>query len=290
MSGEFYQRLRVEPTATTGQIKSAYSQAVAELVRRRKALAEQGDDASELEGARGHLDEAWEVLSDPVRRRRYDAMLAWRSGAGEGGDFWARVQPSLVHPAAAAAIRLLRRTTHLSELGEVRQSPSAAEGEPPTLVPADEDRTAPVAFTLGTQPVSDPGAPVVPLPTASPSPPGSSLRVVDGSPGASSVIVLPSDAPRAKTLAAEDIALLVDQHGFSGALLRSVREARDLSLQDVADQTRISVRYLQGIEDEDFGSLPSPTFVQGYVREMVRMLRIDSSGVVDGYMRRFSGE
>ena len=113
----------------------------------------------------------------------------------------------------------------------------------------------PVAFTLGTQPVSDPGAPVVPLPTASPSPPGSSLRVVDGSPGASSVIVLPSDAPRAKTLAAEDIALLVDQHGFSGALLRSVREARDLSLQDVADQTRISVRYLQGIEDEDFGLL-----------------------------------
>ena len=290
MSGEFYQRLRVEPTATTGQIKSAYSQAVAELVRQRKALAEQGDDSAALTGARGHLDEAWEVLSDPVRRRRYDAMLQWMASSDTSGDFWARVQPSLVHPAAAAAIRLLRRTTHLKELGEVRQSPSAAEGEPPTLVPADEDRTAPVAFVLGGTEASDPGAPVVSLPTALASAPGSSLKIVDGTPSASSVIVLPSDTPRSKTLAAEDVALLVDQHGYSGALLRSIREARELSLQDVADQTRISVRYLQGIEEEDFASLPSPTFVQGYVREMVRMLRIDEVGVVDGYMRRFSGE
>ena len=86
------------------------------------------------------------MLSDPVRRRRYDAMRDWTDDPGDAADagaFWERVSPSLVHPAAAAAVKLLRSTTHLREIGAVRLSPSASEAEPPTLVPHDEDRTAP---------------------------------------------------------------------------------------------------------------------------------------------------
>jgi len=83
---------------------------------------------------------------------------------------------------------------------------------------------------------------------------------------------------------------MVREHGFSGALLSTVRDARGLSLQEMSDSSRISVRYLQAVEDDDFERLPSATFVRGYVREMARLLELDEDRVVEGYMRRFSGE
>ncbi len=291
MDGGFYQRLGVDPGASTGHIRAAYGRAVAALVRRRKEVVGAGGDPSSLDWQRERLDEAWEVLSDPVRRRRYDAMLEWLEAPADGSDaeaFWERVGPSMVHPAAAAAVRLLRATTHLQELGAVKASPSAAEGEPPTLVPHDDDRTAPRAARL--EGLGSEGAGVVPLPTAASAPPERSLRVVEGSPEANPVIVLPSQGARPRELTPDDVGRLVETHGFTGALLRAVREARGLDLQDVADTTRISARYLEAIEADDHAALPSATFVRGYVREMARVLQLDDAAVVEGYMQRLSGQ
>ena len=82
---------------------------------------------------------------------------------------------------------------------------------------------------------------------------------------------------------------LVDEHGFSGSLLRAVRERQGQSLHDLADRTRISVRYLEAIEQEEVDVLPSTTFVRGYVREMARCLHLDPNALVTGYMQRISG-
>jgi hypothetical protein len=160
---------------------------------------------------------------------------------------------------------------------------------PPTLVPHDEDLTSAGARRLSVEPVPagavDRPANVVEL-HATPVP-SSGLRVVDGSPSASSVILLPAEAPRHRNLSSEEVARLVDVHGYTGALLKSAREARDIALQEMADKTRISVKYLDAIEGDDFDVLPSATFVRGYVREMARMLKIDETSMVTGYMRRF---
>jgi len=300
MSSGFYEQLGVDATASTGQVRAAYGRAVAALAQRRKALQDEGRDAVDVALQRSSLDEAWAVLSDPVRRRRYDAMCGWVADPGDGMDpsaFWDRVSSALVHPAAAAAAKLLRVTTHLKEIGAVPISPSAAENEPPTLVPHDEDRTSPrIAHLSAVEPtdvVADPpaeffGASVVPLPNAIAEPPDGSLRIVDGSPAASSVIVLNADASRHRPLSTEDVARLIEQHGHTGALLRAVREARGMALQELADNTRISVRYLEAIEQDDHGALPSATFVRGYVREMAKQLRLDDPGLVDGYLRRMA--
>jgi cytoskeletal protein RodZ len=51
------------------------------------------------------------------------------------------------------------------------------------------------------------------------------------------------------------------------------------------------VRYLDAIEREDYAALPSAAaFVRGYVREMARLLDLDVERIVEGYMRRFSGD
>jgi len=89
-------------------------------------------------------------------------------------------------------------------------------------------------------------------------------------------------------VSSEDLARLVDTYGYTGHLLRAVREARGLSPGDLSESTRISIRYIEAIEADQFDALPSSTFVRGYVREIARQLRLDEGAVVGGYMRRLT--
>ena len=65
-----------------------------------------------------------------------------------------------------------------------------------------------------------------------------------------------------------------------------MRNARNMSVHDLGEATRISVRYLTAIESDDHEHLPSRTFVRGYLREVARTLGLDADALVDGYMRR----
>jgi cytoskeleton protein RodZ len=88
-----------------------------------------------------------------------------------------------------------------------------------------------------------------------------------------------------------DVNQLTKSLGPTGALLKATRQLRGLSLQQLSETTRISSRYLDAVEREDFDTLPSAAaFVRGYVREMARILELDIERVVEGYMRRFSGD
>lgn len=315
MASEFYEQLGVDRSASSARIRSAYGQAVSRLARRRRALVEQGGETSQIDLLRARLDEAWAVLADPLRRRRYDVMLGWTEGSrpktAEG--VWDEVSDALVHPAAAVAAKLLRVTSRLTEIGLLPLAPSGAADEPPTLVPHDDDLTMPRAARLGAGGRPTEGgegtiprlaAPRAPSPATESTPgpgmmlvgPEPTLRVVDGSPGASDVLVMPprrpdpprkEPRPQAQALPAEEVSMLVDMHGWSGALLKTVRERLGLTIQDVADHTRISVRYLEALEIESREGLPSATFVRGYVREVARMLQLESDPVVAGYMRRY---
>lgn len=296
MSGGFYEQLGVDPTAPLPALRSAYASATARLAKRRKATADAGGDVGPIDVLKSRLDEAWFALRDPLRRRRYDAMLAWAASDREVGGLWNQVAPTLVHPAAAAAVRLVRALTHLDEMGDLPTGPAVVDG-PPTLVPADEDLTSPrIPAMLGATPAASVAATPVAAPTrlpaatATPVPipgrtPVPALRVVEGT--GSSVIVL--DPRRSVGPSPDELAALVDKHGFGGALLRAVREARGVTLDALSDTTRIAQRYLVAVEGDDFESLPSTTFVRGYVREMARVLELDETEVVTGYMRRFPG-
>ena len=73
--------------------------------------------------------------------------------------------------------------------------------------------------------------------------------------------------------------------GFSGPRVhRGFPAAQDHDNDDDADHDDRE----QAIEGDDHGSLPSATFVKGYVREMARMLKLDEQVVVEGYMARLS--
>ena len=58
-------------------------------------------------------------------------------------------------------------------------------------------------------------------------------------------------------------------------MLRQERLRQDLSLGEIAGQTRISERYLEAIEQENFESLPGVLFMRNFVRQYASALKVD---------------
>lgn len=69
-----------------------------------------------------------------------------------------------------------------------------------------------------------------------------------------------------------------------GPYLKHARETQGLSLDQVASVTRIQLKYLQAIEEEQFAVLPELVFTKGFVRTYARSLGMDEQDV----LRRFS--
>jgi cytoskeletal protein RodZ len=60
-----------------------------------------------------------------------------------------------------------------------------------------------------------------------------------------------------------------------GEFLRRERELRHISLDEVADRTKISRRYLEAIEEERYDRLPGETFVRGFIRSYAQSVGLD---------------
>jgi cytoskeleton protein RodZ len=58
-----------------------------------------------------------------------------------------------------------------------------------------------------------------------------------------------------------------------GGYLRSLREAKGGSLEDMARSTRVGIRHLEALEEERLADLPSPVFVRGFIRAYCSFLR-----------------
>lgn len=65
-----------------------------------------------------------------------------------------------------------------------------------------------------------------------------------------------------------------------GALLKSERETRDLSIEEVSSTTRIPRRTLESLEDDRFEDLPSGVFVRGFIKAYASAVDIDAREVL----------
>jgi cytoskeletal protein RodZ len=57
-----------------------------------------------------------------------------------------------------------------------------------------------------------------------------------------------------------------------GAYLRQLREARGVSLEEIARTTRVNAAYLTALEADDFSVLPPPVFARGFIRAYCQAL------------------
>lgn len=72
----------------------------------------------------------------------------------------------------------------------------------------------------------------------------------------------------------------VDDGADIGAALRAARAFRGLTLQDVADATRIRQGYIQALEALRLDDLPSRPFTIGYVKSYAKVLGLDGDAAV----------
>ena len=88
----------------------------------------------------------------------------------------------------------------------------------------------------------------------------------------------PADVPRAERAvsAAPPARPSVDPHQSPGAFLRACREALGRSVQDVAQETKISSRHLENIENENVEQLPVRVYLRGFLVAYAKALRLDS--------------
>jgi transcriptional regulator with XRE-family HTH domain len=71
-----------------------------------------------------------------------------------------------------------------------------------------------------------------------------------------------------------------------GAWLRGEREQRGITLKFIADETKVSVSLLEGLEADDLSHWPSGIFRRGFVRAYAVAVGLDA----DEVMRRFERE
>jgi hypothetical protein len=281
MTTTFYEILLVPPEAEHQLLQHAYEQTLSTLSKRLRAARQRGLDTAGLEDERVTLEEAWRVLSDPVRRARYDRFLqlAGERPAQEADELWARVAPALLDPAAEATLDLVRLLTHLP-VGDAPPRPATSPPAPaatrPVVRPAVAPAPAPPPPVQATVP---PPAPA-PKPAVVQAPKATPPRIQVSVPSA------PAQPEPAPAPAGDDLPGMIFQLGYSGALIKRIREGKGLSLDDVAGATRIAKRYLEAIEADEYARLPAATFVRGYLRSLARLLEVDPERLSGGYLAR----
>lgn len=71
-----------------------------------------------------------------------------------------------------------------------------------------------------------------------------------------------------------------------GAALEKARRQRGLTLDEVEQATKIRKRYLQGLENDDYGVLPDAVYVQGFVKTYANYLGLDGEDLAGELKRR----
>jgi cytoskeleton protein RodZ len=71
-----------------------------------------------------------------------------------------------------------------------------------------------------------------------------------------------------------------------GSTLREARVRRNLTLQQAEEDTKIRVKYLQAMENEDFDLMPGPTYAKAFLRTYSGYLDLDANVMLQEYSSR----
>ena len=72
-----------------------------------------------------------------------------------------------------------------------------------------------------------------------------------------------------------------------GSTLKQTRQRLSLDIREVEDRTKIRIKYLRALENEEWDVLPGPTYVRGYLRAYADLLELGGEVLADEYRRQF---
>ena len=79
---------------------------------------------------------------------------------------------------------------------------------------------------------------------------------------------------------------LVTELSFPCLSLASVRERIGITLEEIAQSTRIACYYLRAIETEQFAELPGGVYATSYIRQYARAIGYNETALLNEYHAR----
>ena len=70
--------------------------------------------------------------------------------------------------------------------------------------------------------------------------------------------------------------------------LANIRQTRGISLEQIANETKISVRSLRAIEEGEFKKLPGGIYNTSYIRQYARAIEYDECALIAFYTREMA--
>lgn len=83
-----------------------------------------------------------------------------------------------------------------------------------------------------------------------------------------------------------DQAFANTEQEWSGGAIKRARESKRISIEDLADYTRISKSYLIALEEDAYQKLPAIVYVRGFLQQVSKRLKLPTEIVVQKYIER----
>lgn len=87
-----------------------------------------------------------------------------------------------------------------------------------------------------------------------------------------------------------DVSQQVDAFVTPGTMLRSARQAQELSSREVEDQLNLMPGYVEVLERDDYAALRSPAFARGYVRAYGQLMELDEEELLQAFDEQRSNQ
>ena len=258
----YYELLEVPVTASGEEIRAAYQRAIQLYDADSVALYPVGDPAR-VEELRKLLAEAVEVLGDAARRARYDQGLGLANGVATlirletGNGTHAPVEL----PLPARPTRLVEDPL---EIALAPPAPAMASGDEAGAGSGGNGRAPVLRRALESAPVLAQESAIADA--------ESTLAQIQAH------VAHRSREPRARGMEVPADAV------FTGELLRQIRKTKGMTVQVLADRTRISSRHLENVEADRYDALPATVYLRGMLMSIARELGLDALRVSKGYL------
>lgn len=74
---------------------------------------------------------------------------------------------------------------------------------------------------------------------------------------------------------------------YTGEVLKEIREYKNVSIERMAEMTRISKTHITAIENVDLTKLPADVYTRGYVYQYAKVLKLNPDQVAASYLLHF---
>jgi hypothetical protein len=272
----YYDVLDIQPNATPSEVREAYYRAKSAYNKDSVALYSL-IDPGEREDILNRIEEAYEILSNEDKRRQYDRNHGIIETSG--------VLDSVSLAKTPFKVVSIDRVPPMEVI-------DGSESENLFVAPkTDFDYSTPPAAPahMGSSP---PPRPYESAPAASASPRSEnsfgSAALATAPVSSSAALLAPERESARKPAPAQDLSREIStETEWRGSFIRYVREAQNISIEEMSNITKVSKTYLLAIEDENFKRLPALVFVRGFLMQVARILRLPQDRVLDSYLSRF---